>query len=525
MKKIAFCIALALAALPLLAQMPTNDIDRLEAQGVDFDRIITSSDCRIPVEITIGERLFKGELHLDDVRLTEKDVVKAIKEAWAEMGRDYADQGGFGAGFLLYTADYDTRFNLGPVDWPFVIASICQMAAVVPGPVGTTAGIAGDLISLGAGMSSVGEVYLSQSGQAASSALGSIKPQGLFSVAGAGTANAAGKILGSVNYVSGVISAAQAGSKLYKYLESRGLNEPDDPLTKSIENHMKVEDFYWRCNQKIYRIIQDKGKGKEWSVDFDSYDNDLKKTLFGCMAPQTWHLEMNLKRRVSYSKTKDVRDWQGQYQGDFKITIDHAMYWFDDEFCQKVVFNKQALPFGELSDSGFFIVKDKYGRGDDASVLFKQLSGQRYTLDLVGSDGTRCGGFECKLLLGGLTDKTKVHINHEVTLVPDVGPVKEGKTDVPMLAKGEASFKLKFKQGLENNLRNVQVIIYDSEQKDVINWMNDGVVWIGEQFKQNMGEFAPDNTIIMNDRSIFSDLKDRPNFKVGKVIVKRTPFR
>ena len=524
MKRIALCIALALAALPLFAQMPTTDMERLVYQGVEMDRVITTADCHIPVTITIGERYFKGELHLEDVYITEKEIVKAVKEAWAEMGRDYADQGGFGAGFLLYAADYDARFDLGPVDWPFVISNLCQMAGAVPGPVGTAAGVAGDLISLGAGMSSMGDVALSQNGLVSTTMLGSFKPQGLFSANGAAMANAGGKILGKVNYVSGVFNSLNAGVKLYKYLESRGFNEPDNPLTKSLENHMKIEDFYWRCNQKIYRIIQDKGKGKEWSVDFDTYDNDLEKTLFGCMAQQTWHLEMHLKRVASYAKSKDVRDWQGQYQGDFTITITHCMHWFDEQFKEKVIFNEQALPFKEMNDSGLCVVKDEYSKEENGSVLYKQLSGKRYTLDLVSRDGTRCGGYECKLLLGGLTDKTKVDIKHKLHLLPDVGPVKEGKMDTPA-AKSEAEYTLLFKQGVETNLRNVQVIIYEPKSTDVISWMNDGVVWIGEQFSHNMDEFAPDNTIIMNDRSIFSDLKDRPNFKVGKIIVKRTPFR
>jgi len=525
MKKWIVSIALSLVVLPLVAQIPTTDKERLAIiQHVDFGRIITTADTEIPVELTFGRRLFKGKLVLEGVYVTEAEVVRSVKEAWKEMDRDYQDQGGFGNYFLLEAAEYESRFDLGPVNWPFVLANLCQMAAAVPGPVGTTAGVAADAINLASGLSSMGEVYFSQSGQWGSTMLENTKPSGLFSAGGAHMAHTAGSILSSVNYVSGVIGAVQAGHTLYQYLERRGFLEPDDPLTKVLQNHMLIEDFYWRCNQKIYRIIQERGRGKQWALDIDSWDNDLNKTLFGCTAPQTWHVQMHLKRLVSYAKTKDVRDWQGQYQGDITVTIDHGMHYFDDEFKEKVILNGEALPFKDMQDSGLFVIKDEYTKGEDGSVLFKQLSGNRYTLDLRSEDGTRCGGMKSSLLIGGLTDKTQVIIKHKVLALPNVGPTKEGKVEVPHLVSGDAEFTVMFKQGTETNLRNVQVIVYEPLTTDVLNFLSTGVVWLGEQFLTDMEEMTPDNTIIMNDRSIFSDLRDRPRLKIGKIVAK-TPFR
>ena len=512
-------LLLLLAGVRLSAQMPRTDMERLAYQDVDFNRVITSADTEVPVLVTIGRYQFDGMLQLEDVYLSEKEIVKVIKEVWAEIDRDYKDDGGFGPGFLGYAKHYASQFDLSPnIDWPFVIANICQMATVVPGAVGTTAGIAADIINMTSGKTTMGDFVTAQGYTAANMALGT-EAFGLFGAASVGMGKAAKGILSGVNVVNGVFNVVNSGVAMLDYIKRKGYLQPEDPFTKCLENQMRIEDFYWRINKRLYQMIQDKGRGKKWKLTFDSFDNDLNKTLFGCSAPQTAHLVIDMECIERLGPTKDVRDWQGVYRGEFKLSLTHGMDYFDKQFKNNVVMNGDALPFHALASSGMFLVEDSVG---EMAKLYKELSTARYELVLVGKDGTRTGGYEHNYSLGGLPDKTLVKIDHLVDLKPEIGVVHEGVVDVPMVVHSDANFCLKFKQGTESNLRNLQVIVYDPNKTDVINWAN-GETWINKQFQTD--PVHGDNTIIMTDRDIFKELRNGYKIKIGALVTKNTPFK
>ena len=520
MKRIFILLSLLLIGATALAQMPRTDMERLAYQDVDFNRVLTNTDNEVPVLITIGRYQFDGMLQLEDVTLSDKEIVKVIKDVWAQMDRDYADDGGFGPGFLGYAKHYASQFDLSPdINWPFVISNICQMATVVPGGVGTAAGIAADIINVSSGTTTMGDFFSAQGVNAANSALGS-EAFGLFGPTSVGMGKMAGSILGKINYANNVLNAYNSGKALMDYFDRKGYLRDDDPVTQCLKNQMKIEDFYWRINKRLYQMIQEKGKGKTWKLVFDSFDNDLSKTLFGCMAPQTAHLVINMECIQRTGPTKDVRDWQGLYRGEFKLMLSHGMYYFDKEFKEKVVLNGDVLPFKRLASSGFFLVEDSIG---EEAEVYKELSTKRYELLLTGKNNSRLGGYEHNYSLGGLPDKTYVKIDHVVDLKPEVGPVHEGIVDMPGLVHSEANFCLKFKQGTESNLRNLQVIVYDPNTTDFITFTNSGVTWLGQQFKSNIVQ--EDNTIIMTDRDLFKELRNGYKIKIGAMVAKNTPFK
>ena len=221
-------LLLLLAGVRLSAQMPRTDMERLAYQDVDFNRVITSADTEVPVLVTIGRYQFDGMLQLEDVYLSEKEIVKVIKEVWAEIDRDYKDDGGFGPGFLGYAKHYASQFDLSPnIDWPFVIANICQMATVVPGAVGTTAGIAADIINMTSGKTTMGDFVTAQGYTAANMALGT-EAFGLFGAASVGMGKAAKGILSGVNVVNGVFNVVNSGVAMLDYIKRKGRPFPPE---------------------------------------------------------------------------------------------------------------------------------------------------------------------------------------------------------------------------------------------------------------------------------------------------------
>lgn len=520
MKRLIAFSLLALFTLGLSAQMPRTPMERLAYQGVKFERVLTHTDNVIPVNVKVGKHSFDGTLMIDGVTLSDDEIVKVIKDVWAEMDRIYKDDGGFSQGFFSQAEANAAKYDLGDIDWPFVISQLCTMGSVIPGGVGMTLGVAGDIVGLWAGQSSAGEAAISSGSSLSASYLSESAKAGLWSAGGNQIAGTAGKMFGGINFVAGMYNFGTAGKKLIDYFDRKGFLDEGDPMTQVLNDQMKIEDFYWRVNRRLYRKIQEKGKGKEWHLDIDAYSPDFDQTLFSCSAPQLWHCEAHLKRVTRLGDKSDVRDWQGTYQGSFSIKITHAMDWFDKEFKNNVILNGDALPFKELAQSGYFNVHDEVAEMSD---LYKELSSPYFTVDLKGADGTRCGGYEGTLKLGVLEDKTFVSINHMVMVRPDVGPVEDGKADIPNLVHSSAEVAMRFKHGKESNRRNLQVIAYDQNNTDIITF-GDGVTWLGEQFHGNMDEVVPDNTILMTDRGIFAELGKKTSFSVAAILAK-TPFK
>lgn len=494
--------AMSLYAGIAAAQPAQGTLQSLEAQYIDLKNIITDPGNVHKVYISFGKHVFQGELHNDNLTLSAREIYDIAHRVMDEMG---IPEGFFGR--VKYDQEEWERTN-GALDWGLIVGDALTMAGVIPGHVGTAAGIAADAINYYRGQTSGSDVTASQASNLGTAALGYLGKQ----QTGAGVlASAAGDIMGAAGSANSVYSALAAEWHLIDYLTEHHVLDgflDRHPLEKLIEDELKLYDFYMTVNMEILKLLESRSSLSGWKVDVSRQDNDPDATLFGADAPQAWMLECHLQAVARLdTRKKDPRDYQATYQGELTLKIENNTSWFDSQFKDKVLMNPQ-LPFA--------MVRNFLSTNDHTVIptrLEKTMSVTNFTIDIISSDGMYSGGFEGEVNRRLLLDKAKSDfvLAHTVEMALEYGAWNNGSLNMPGIAATE-NIKFAFSSTQVNDSLDPRLLISDQENKGFISLR--GVSSMDYSEEVTKVQLVKGTQTVVTDPAVYADLKRKASFRV-----------
>jgi len=505
-----FAIVLLLSCSAAMAQPVQGTLASLDGQYIDVDKLITDAGNTHKAAMRFGKHLFIGELHNDDLYLTERDVY--------DIAHRVMDQMGLPAGFFGRVkndlAEWE-RTN-GPLDWGLICRDALSIAGVIPGNVGTALGLASDALGLYQDSMSGSEFVTSQAGNLGTAALGKLGN----ATTGAGLlASRAGNVLGKIGNVNNYYSALMAEWHLIDYLTEHhyldGLLDRH-PLEQLMEDLLKEYDFYMTTNVEILKLLESRVTLSGWKFDISAMDLDPDKKLFGGDIPQAWTLECHLEAVAMLStQKKDPRDYQATYQGILKLTVENNTSWFDRQFKDKVLMSPE-LPFKDVQQ-----ILSTNDETLENTSLGKVISVPNFTVDIISSDGEYSGSYEGDIRKDILFDNmtTSFNLAHLVEMKLEYGAYSQGEMNMSGI-HAEEDIKFSFSSTEVNESFDPRLLISNQD--------NHGVYTTAMRMVDYSGQVTTVRLVngvqtVVTDPAVYIDLKRPAKMYVAALKKKSIP--
>ncbi|MCQ2148586.1 MAG: hypothetical protein MJZ16_13900 [Bacteroidales bacterium] len=500
MKKLTIALIITLTTLVCgsanAQQSRAGTLQSLADQDIDLTKLITDASSTHKVYVTFGGHTFQGEIHNDDLYLTEKDVYNVAHKVMDRMN--------IKPGFFRRVKHDQAEWARtgGPMDWTPIIQDCLTIGGVIPGTAGTVSSMAADAIGVQQGTTSASDGLTNLASTVSMSALEDL---GASSVLAAGAHSA----LGDISQINSIYSALMASSHLSDYLIEHHVMDGIfdwDPLSKLMEDELRLYDFYLTTNVEILKLLEKRSSMSGWKLDISRAENSFEKRVFGITCPQLWHLECHMKAvaRLSAGKT-DPRDYQATYQGLFKLTIENDMSSFDQEFKQKVVLSEN-LPFAPYK-----IWFDAEDQTLSPSTLEKEINIPNFTIDIKSNDGTFMGGHEANFKMDFLlsASETGFNVNHVIDMLFDGAAWNEGILTIPG-AYGKLNFSMNTKSSSSNKGLDLNLIFTSKQAIEFVQFPLSHY-----DYSDLLDAATPGGTdLVVTDRGVYSDLKKAGTIKV-----------
>lgn len=361
---LSIAMTLSLLAVPASAITPPGRVD-----GVDYGRIEENVSLRLPIDIQIGERVFRGSLE-NGATLSKEEVDAIIKQVMKEMGLN--------AGMLRFSEE------------------IIQKAAKNLGFNPMVAFDLGEAFLLGAtGLDNALSVYDVATGKA--EAPGALANYAIGETLSSITGHAMGGVAGMI--VSGLWNCTNVAAQ-----EVARLITENEIAQQAIERTFLLQVFYNKCNEAIAKAEKDKGQNT-WAIRCNQ-TVWCDKTLFGIKTLQYWRLSCDLQRDYIYGDEDDPTNYGGVFRGTMVIDIWHDLSNFDAQF-MNLVLSQTSLP-----------VSTHFSRKHDdhsASSLTKRLMRTNVEIHLDQNNMTSSGMTEF-FSLKDFDDTSAFVVDHTVTV-------------------------------------------------------------------------------------------------------------
>jgi len=505
-----YAIVILLSCGLAVAQPAQGTLASLDGQYIDVDKLITDAGNTHKAAMRFGKHLFVGELHNDDLYLTERDVY--------DIAHRVMDQMGLPAGFfgrVQYDLSEWERTN-GPLDWGLICRDALSIAGVIPGNVGTALGLASDALGLYQDAMSGSEFITSQAGNLGTAALDKLGK----ATTGAGLlASRAGNVLGKIGNINNYYSALMAEWHLIDYLTEHhyldGLLDRH-PLENLMADLLKEYDFYMTTNVEILKLLESRATLSGWKFDISARNLDPDKKLFGGDIPQAWTLECHLEAVARLdTKAKDPRDYQATYQGTLDLTIENNTSWFDRQFKDKVLMSPE-LPFKDVQQ-----ILSTNDKTIEKTSLGKVISVPNFTVDIISSDGLYSGSYESDIRKDILFDNmtTSFNLAHLVDMKLEYGAYSKGEMSISGI-KAEEDIKFSFSSTEVNESFDPRLLISNQDNHGVYTTALGMTDYSG---KVTTVQLVNGVQTVVTDPAVYIDLKRPAKMYVAKLKTKSAP--